>query len=80
LSFDSNGWGDIRVQEGGPSSVPQKPTDAVPAAPLSFAQRQAAAAEVMKQARRDQFRRKLLPNQAQTGNDDAPGISDIIAP
>jgi len=80
-AFDTDGSNDLRTQEGGPTTVPQSPTSALPAtAPPTFAQRQAAAAEAIRQARRDQFRRKLLPNQAQTGNDDAPGISDIIAP
>jgi hypothetical protein len=80
-AFDTDGSNDLRTQEGGSSSVPQSPTSALPAtAPPTFAQRQVAASEVMRQAYRDQFRRKLLPNQAQTGNDDAPGISDIIAP
>ena len=70
-AFDTDGSNDLRTQEGGFSSVPQSPTGALPAPPPPFSSPLAARLQELG-VQRDQFRRGLLPNQAQVGNDDAP--------
>lgn len=63
--------GDLRTQEGGASSVPQSPTGATPAPGAPFS---SPLADRLRElgVQRAEFRRGLLPNEAQTGSDDAP--------
>jgi len=70
-AFDTSGSDDLRTQEGGFSTVPQSPTGALPA-PLPMVSSPLASRLQELGVQRDQFRRGLLPNQAQVGNDDAP--------
>ena len=70
-AFDTDGSNDLRTQEGGSSSVPQSSTGALPAPPPPFSSPLATRLQELG-VQRDQFRRGLLPNQAQVGNDDAP--------
>lgn len=70
-AFDTDGSNDLRTQEGGFSSVPQSDTSALPAPPPPISSPLAGRLQELG-VQRDQFRRGLLPNQAQTGNDDAP--------
>jgi hypothetical protein len=70
-AFDTDGSNDLRTQEGGSSSVPQSPSSALPAPPPPFSSPLASRLQELG-IQRDQFRRGLLPNQAQVGNDDAP--------
>lgn len=71
LTFDTSGSDDLRTQEGGSSTVPQSATGALPAPPPPFSSPLATRLQELG-VQRDQFRRGLLPNQAQVGNDDAP--------
>jgi hypothetical protein len=70
-AFDTDGSNDLRTQEGGSSTVPQSSTGALPAPPPPFSSPLAERLQELG-VQRDQFRRGLLPNQAQVGNDDAP--------
>ena len=70
-AFDTSGSDDLRTQEGGFSTVPQSPTGALPAPQPSVSSPLATRLQELG-VQRDQFRRGLLPNQAQVGNDDAP--------
>ena len=70
-AFDTDGSNDLRTQEGGPTTVPQSPTGALPAPQPPISSPLATRLQELG-VQRDQFRRGLLPNQAQVGNDDAP--------
>lgn len=70
-TFDTSGSEDLRTQEGGFSSVPQSATGATPAPAPPYSSPLASRLQSLG-VQRDQFRRGLLPNEAQTGNDDAP--------
>ena len=70
-AFDTDGSNDLRTQEGGFSSVPQSDTSALPAPPPPISSPLAERLQELG-VQRAQFRRGLLPNQAQVGNDDAP--------
>ena len=68
---DTDGSNDLRTQEGGSSSVPQSPTGALPVPPPAVSNPLAQRLRELG-VQRQEFRRGLLPNQAQVGSDDAP--------
>jgi hypothetical protein len=70
-AFDTDGSNDLRTQEGGSSSVPQSPTGALPVPPPAVSNPLAQRLRELG-VQRQEFRRGLLPNQAQVGSDDAP--------